>query len=91
MQKSAYYCDHCKKIIGDKIHISLNMNVGLSGLAVPPTDSKLAAEYLMNPNHRWHIERVPNGFMHFHVLCIGKYFEIWTNKLLIKKDGKNKK
>ncbi len=79
MQKSAYYCDNCKKVIGDKIHISLNMNKGLSGLAIPPDFPKNGDEVLYSSN--WRIISVPNGFMHFHIQCIEKYFINWGNKL----------
>lgn len=95
MQKSAYYCDNCKKIIGDKIHISLGLNKGLSGLALPPDTMINGDEQLYQS--KWYVMRVPSGFMHFHLNCIGAYFTKMADKYVskkltkVKKDGQKKK
>ena len=84
MQKSAYYCDHCKRIIGDIAHISLQMNTGLSGIAVPPFS-------LFGPGDgpaNWTVSKVPMGFMHFHISCIEKYFAKMAEKIAAKKPKK---
>jgi hypothetical protein len=65
MQKSVYYCDHCKKVIGNVTHISLVIRPDFSGIAVPPT----------NLIEGWRVKSKISGFMHFHVKCIGPYFE----------------
>lgn len=73
MQKSAYYCDQCKKVIGEKHHISLCMNTGLSGIAIPPFT--MFGEGDPGSPANWYVERVKSGFMHFHMECIEKYFK----------------
>ena len=78
MQKSAYYCDHCKKVIGEKHHISLNMHTNLSGIAVPPFS--LFGEDDGPAN--WTVKSVPFGFMHFHLDCIEKYFKNMAAKCM---------
>ena len=54
MQQTVYKCDHCKREIGKVPHISLMLNLGVSGVAVPPKSG--------GP---WLIERLPSGFIHF--------------------------
>ena len=71
MQKTVYYCDQCKKIIGDNFHVSLGLNKGMSGVAIPPNLSSGEGELISG---RWTIESVPSGFMHFHGICVGPYF-----------------
>ncbi len=88
MQKTAYYCDCCRKAIGDKIHISLGLNKGLSGLAIPPDTYTKADEETLYAS-QWRIANVPSGFMHFHIECIEKYFMYWKNRITAeKKHGK---
>jgi len=67
MQKTVYICDHCKRIIGDVIHISLSIAGPFSGIAIPPEVAVLPC---------WTIpkEQRVAGFYHFHLHCIEKYF-----------------
>jgi hypothetical protein len=73
MQKTIYICDQCNKPIGTNFHVSLGLNKGLSGIAVPP-NLKTSDDDVM-PSSHWRVEPVPSGFVHFHVICIGKFFE----------------
>ena len=67
MQKTVYYCDQCKKIIGEKKHISLQCQGRFSGIAVPP-DTKVTTN--------WFVEELTRKFVHFcKGECIGKYFD----------------
>lgn len=69
MQKTVYYCDQCKSIIGDKKHFSLRFGAN-SGLACPPTNmAETIRDY-------WHTEPSINGkFVHLHVgACVNKFF-----------------
>lgn len=71
MQKSAYYCDQCKRVLGDVAHVSLNINVNLSGVAVPPHSLFGEGEGPAN----WYVKSVPHAFMHFHITCVEKFFK----------------
>jgi len=66
-----YTCDGCQKEIGDKKHISLQVNSGLSGVAMPPTKNFSG----------WRVARLPLSFMHF---CSAKCMSAWFGGLLIK-------
>ena len=70
-QKTIYTCDACQKEIGEKKHISLQVNSGLSGVAMPP-DKKFL---------HWRIVKLPLSFMHF---CSAKCMSGWFGGLLIK-------
>ena len=75
MQKTTYFCDTCKRIIGDKPHISLGLNKGLSGIALPP-NTEFIDELPGYLNSNWTIKKVKSGFMHFHTgECVKKYFD----------------
>lgn len=70
MQKTVYYCDQCKKIIGEKKHISLQLQGRFSGIAIPP--DPLTKELGLN----WSVKESQRKFMHFcKGECIGKYFD----------------
>lgn len=55
MQQTVYKCDHCKKEIGKIHHVSLMVNLGVSGIAIPPKA----------PSNTWMMRRLPSGFLHF--------------------------
>ncbi len=79
MQKSVYTCDHCKRLIGQKMHVSLHThNNSLSGIAVPPKD--VAGDDILGNNfgNVWKVTPLPATFMHFHLECVGEYFEKWA-------------
>jgi hypothetical protein len=76
MQKVVYICDHCNKIIGDVIHITLEIKQGYSGLSIPPEVSVL---------DRWIVEPKISGFKQFHIGCIEKYFNKLAKPYLITK------
>lgn len=93
MQEVVYKCDHCKKEIGKNFHISLGLNKGLSGIAIPPL---VAKDYAHSVNS-WRVQSVESGFIHFHVVCIGEYFKKMAHKVIkdnfpdsFKKNGKKK-
>lgn len=65
-QHTVFKCNHCKKEIGEKIHISLMIgsNGISSGIAVPPHD-----------NVQWRVRGLPENFLHFHdEKCLGNFF-----------------
>ena len=67
MRKTVYYCDQCKKIMGDKKHISLEVNKRLSGIAMPPAEGF---------NSQWVVKELTRNFLHFcKGECLGKYFD----------------
>ena len=67
MQKTVYYCDQCKRIIGVKKQISLHVSQRLSGIATPPAE---------NFNPQWVVKELTRNFLHFcKGECIGKYFD----------------
>lgn len=76
-QHTVYKCDHCKKEIGAKPHISLMVSLGAgSGIAVPPGDS----------HSLWHTERLHASFLHFHNgKCVGEFFDNLIKKVPVKK------
>lgn len=65
MQKTNYYCDHCSRIIGAVVHISLSIAGQFSGIALPPEVAVL---------EKWIIEPQVAGFYHFHMHCIQPFF-----------------
>ena len=78
MQKTVYYCDECKKNVGDKYHISLGLNKGASGIAVPPGQKEFGGLDLS-----WRVERVESGFMHFcNGKCLGTFFDKMMKKVM---------
>ena len=77
-QHTVYKCDHCKKEIGAKPHITLVLNTGHpgTGIAVPPSDSHAL----------WTTKKLGVSFVHFHDgKCIAGYFDA-----LIKSAGEKK-
>ncbi len=78
-QHTLYKCDHCKREIGRKVHISLAIgsNGMTTGVAVPPPGDHGGA---------WKVAGLPHNFLHFHDgKCIGAFFDD-----LIKKQSKKK-
>lgn len=79
MQQTVYKCDHCKKEIGRKSHITLMFSRGTgTGIAVPNND----------PTHsRWETKPFSENFVHFHSgKCAGAYFDA----LIVKHSKKSK-
>lgn len=79
MQKTIYTCDHCSKPIGTNFHISLCVNKGLSGIAVPPN---LKVDTFRGPVENWTVEGFTNGFVHLHPVCAGPFFSAMTHKVI---------
>lgn len=73
MHRSIYECDHCKKEIGKKPHISLFLDTRRSndanGIALPPG-------YKKNPLvNLWIVKGFGTNFLHFcNGKCIGAFF-----------------
>lgn len=66
-QKTVYICDSCRKIIGEKIHISMNLHQS-SGVAIPP-------KTLENKTPNWSLRGV-QGFRHFcNVKCLTTFID----------------
>ena len=92
MQETVYKCDWDKKEIGDIPHITLGLNKGLSGIAVPPRMPKNADNVqvlvgeLAGLKTYWHVHKVPTGFMHF---CSPEHMKLYFAKLL--KESKTQK
>lgn len=73
-----YKCDHCKRAIGAKPHITLVLNIGHTGtgIAVPPKDT----------HGLWKTNRLNDSFLQFHDgKCIGAYFDALIKKVPVKK------
>lgn len=73
MRETIYKCDQCKKVIGNKKHISLQCGQ-YSGIANPPDP----IIWEMDPS-------LNNDFLHFcSGQCIGKYFGNLLNPKKVK-------
>ncbi len=80
MQKQSYYCDFCKKVIGEKAHVSLHThNNSLSGIAMPPKSENDFMDGHFASG--WKVKSLPSIFMHFHINCIQAYFEKWLGEI----------
>lgn len=67
MQVTVYKCDHCKKEIGAKTHITLNLNTQHSTTGIAVRDLVTGT---------WRVHDAPRNFIHFHDgKCIGAYFD----------------
>lgn len=87
MQKSAFYCDQCKKVIGDKVHITMVLNGGpCSGIAIPPTHIPKGPLTLDVASGQWRVRKV-SGFMHF---CSSEHLAAYFQKLIDEVDGEKK-
>lgn len=79
MKKTVYYCDNCKKIIGERKHISLQVHDRFSGIAVP--SKSLKKSFSTDPqnnefSNNWTVKELEDKFIHFcKGECIGKYFD----------------
>ena len=77
-QHTIYKCDHCKREIGRKVHITLAIgsNGITTGIAVPPP-----AENRCD----WSVVGLPHNFLHFHDgKCIGAFFDELIKKQSLK-------
>jgi hypothetical protein len=63
MQKTVYYCDHCKKEMGQVKSFSFSFGP-YSGVANPP---KKGNRWEVNPN-------ISGRFIHLHRGCLLKFF-----------------
>lgn len=75
---TVYKCDHCKRDIGAKPHITLVLAVNHpgTGIAVPPKDT----------HGLWKTNRLNDSFLQFHDgKCIAAYFDALLKKASAKR------
>lgn len=72
MQQTIYACDDCGKTIGEKPHVTMSANIGLTGIALPPGYAGIEG---MVSSSSWQVHRIPRGFMHFcNPACLANLF-----------------
>lgn len=72
MRATAYSCDQCQKIFGNKVHLSMNF-AQYSGVAIPPGHPG----GILNT---WHVKGgVANKFLHF---CNTDHMKAYFDKMI---------